>query len=680
MTYDNDKVLTRESRMVGKRSPLDYVCAAFALDRDKIRKHNKEWVTLTKKHSETWPEQGSWDEERIAGMEKVIEKNYKGTKKDKRMATLNYFKLFQPKEREETGPAVISGESNGPTAPPPPPPPYQGCCDGSGVYPVRTSTRNDTHTPPPDRNPPPDTPALGFLPLHRQPPEPSGAEVQVTVGESTESARAIPGPPRPTPRKTPLRPPTPDEGEEVMIGKLAVRMKGVTMQSAHNWLGDESENSEDEWSEEQWDDDSEIALGDRFQRVAAQLRDHLTERGILVGGEPVYMNAQGGENKRQMFQGVPRNRAQTPRQTVAEKEGNFYSGRFCDDLAGWSETVRYEPGWPREGSFNPLRLETARAFIFEGFGDPGWDEWEKEYLKDAFRKWEKYVIREKERRDGAAGGLARGQFPLLFKNNGPPVYNPWGHTDKENLQKKLPPLGEGASKWIEHLEKETAGVRLAIGDVKSLFATLMGGHETDSLFQRAGYGQVKCATSNYDGAPFNSARAHIWTALRQKYPDQPNIGALLAETIGDDESPHDFLERMKRKWRSETGTSHTDARGKGALFFNILKQALPKEVQDELDKTVGIETKDWEEVEQHMVHHIRQLREKGRRQKDNKEKLETKVLQQKLEKKQDKTLPVTAAAPPPPQNAPPQFQQPQYQPQYQPQTQAPQQDGQGGEG
>lgn len=629
----------RGTKMSTGKTPLDYVCAAFSIERDRIRKHNKEWARLTKKHSEVWPEEGSWEENCIKSMEKVIEKSYKGTKRGKRLATLNYFKLFRPKEEEKEGKrnpfAVKTERCTKPTAPPPP---Y--CCT-TGIFPVTGDTSNTTT----DHN----QPAVGFQPLRREEPQshPEGGAIRTEVaapGPRGGDTATGPRPPRPTPRARDVNRGRGGEEEgEIMIGKLAVRMKGVTMQSAQNWIGDESEEDEEEW-----DTRSEASITQTLlPRVVTDLRGHLQREGIPLQSTPLYMNPQQGTTPL-AFQGVTRQ--QTPREIVAEKEGNFYSGRFCDDLAGWSETVRYEPGWPREGSFNPLRLEAARAFIFEGFGDPGWNEWEKGYLKDAFRKWEKYVIREKMRRDRDP----RGQFPLLFKNNGPPVYTPWGHTDKENLQKKLPPLGEGASKWIEEFEKETAGIKLAVGDIKSMFATLMGGHETNLVFSRAGYDKVKCDLTDYDGVPFNNMRAHIWTALRQKYPDQPNIGALLAETLGDDESTHDFLERMKKRWRSETGQSHTDSKGKGALFFNILKKALPREVQDDLDKTVGIETKGWEEVEQHIAHHVRQMREKAKKQIENKEKLETKVLQHKLEKKSDKTLPVTAYTPQPaPQQPPP---------------------------
>lgn len=233
---------------------------------------------------------------------------------------------------------------------------------------------------------------------------------------------------------------------------------------------------------------------------------------------------------------VRRNRTnrkeETPRQIIGRKEGGYYAGRFCDDLAGWSEGGGFYPPWPREGSFSPQCNKAAHEMIEDGYGDPQWDEEEIDYLEECLRVWDKYVISQR----GPQRGLPKrsqhqgGHYPLRYKNpQHPPVYVPWGHTDKDNMKNKLPPLTEGAGKWIEQFECETAGTILAIGDVKSLFAALMGPGDTDALFGQAQVTGVTVANGNHDGVPFNNYRTAVWAALRDRYPDQPDIGALMTE-------------------------------------------------------------------------------------------------------------------------------------------------------
>lgn len=82
-------------------TPLAHVCSVFSTDEDRIKKHSKEWEKITCKHPTPWPAQGTWDKDILNKMEGIIEAKYKGKKKDKRKATLKYFKLF--KEREEEG-------------------------------------------------------------------------------------------------------------------------------------------------------------------------------------------------------------------------------------------------------------------------------------------------------------------------------------------------------------------------------------------------------------------------------------------------------------------------------------------------------------------------------------------------------------------------------------------------
>ena len=111
--------------------------------------------------------------------------------------------------------------------------------------------------------------------------------------------------------------------------------------------------------------------------------------------------------------------------------------------------------------------------------------------------------------------------------------------DKDNLKKQLPPLTEGAGKWIAALEKHTAGITLAVGDIKSLLSSLIGEDTEDILKVRIPL--LTLTETKYDGAPFNKLRATIWAQLCRKYPDIPDIGSLMSQTMQPNEDPAQYI-------------------------------------------------------------------------------------------------------------------------------------------
>lgn len=596
-----------------ERTPLQHVCWVFRMDAKRILKHQKEWEKLTNRHARPWPKEGSHDKEIIEDMKKVIEKNYEGTSGEKRKATLNLFRLFKPHEgevdptkRRNLCALLSSTDTSSAAAPeeaektPPPeleadkPPPYQ------GIYPVLAGTPT----------------AAGYQDL---PQRPTGAQT-VAAGPSA--------------------PPAQGQGEDSAwtTGKIAVKLKKADIDNVREWFNLSDRDSSD-------DDDSFITESSEGSLVT-RLRQTVIDAGGEVGprtGQAMIV-AKG--------KAVPRKRPElTAREIVAREDGRYFSEKFCDDLSDWCTVTEPPFPWPREGSFSPSRLRTAADMIFGGEGAEFWD---YDYMRTCFTVWEKHVKDQMERNRDCILGVKQcprkydprgngGQYPLIFKqgNGALPVYSPWQQTDKETLRRKLPPLHEGADKWISEFETQTAGLMLATGDVKSLLGALLGGTETEDVFIRAQLPQVTMVITNFDGVPFNNCRMAVWAALREKFPPHPDIGALMNESIGATETPGAFLDKMKRKWQMETGSPHTDQHGRAALFYNILKQALPPVVQEDLSRVVGIETKPWVEIEQHIVHYIKQQREKERKEEESRKRLEVKVLQQKLEKK---VMPVLTSA------------------------------------
>lgn len=96
--------------------------------------------------------------------------------------------------------------------------------------------------------------------------------------------------------------------------------------------------------------------------------------------------------------------------------------------------------------------------------------------------------------------------PLITKTQGQPHYVPWSFMDMHNLASRLPEITDGASKWIDTLEENTAVVTLALGDVKVLLMHVAGKHATEEVF----------ATAEMEGVvKSHSRRRGFWRTSQQ---------------------------------------------------------------------------------------------------------------------------------------------------------------------
>ncbi|KAJ8411944.1 hypothetical protein AAFF_G00142110 [Aldrovandia affinis] len=157
-----------------------------------------------------------------------------------------------------------------------------------------------------------------------------------------------------------------------------------------------------------------------------------------------------------------------------------------------------------------------------------------------------------------------GVNPIVVKG-GRNQYTPWSFMDMVGLASRLPDLTEGAGKWITALEESTGGIRLALGDMKSLLMHVVGKHVTDDVFQKTGLSHLNGGhRAVYVG--FNGFRNKVWVELRRLYLDKLDPSKLEGEelkegerTTGrDSDTPEDFraihpgewvyTKTFKRKW------------------------------------------------------------------------------------------------------------------------------------
>ncbi|XP_046870728.1 uncharacterized protein LOC124463065 [Hypomesus transpacificus] len=259
--------------------------------------------------------------------------------------------------------------------------------------------------------------------------------------------------------------------------------------------------------------------------------------------------------------------------------------------------------------------------------------------------------------------------PLVVKGAGQnPMYVPWSFMDMIGLAGRLPTLTDGANKWITALEESTAGVTLALGDIKALLMHTAGKQITEEIFQGAQL-PIVVSGNQVDGVGFGGHRNQVWAELRKHYPEKMDPSKLEGEMLKDDECPSKFLHVFQRRWRDETGSAWNTNNTTQRLFMLMVKKAMPLEVQKCLDGVVGLMKMDWPLFSEHIVHHVDNSRKDKREAEELNKQLVNKLAQLqlgelcKLNKDKAKTqAPVITTPPQAPENptlqAPVMFQPP----------------------
>ena len=166
-------------------------------------------------------------------------------------------------------------------------------------------------------------------------------------------------------------------------------------------------------------------------------------------------------------------------------------------------------------------------------------------------------------------------------------YKPWAATDMTDLVNQLPPLLEGAFPWISKLEQLTVGTQLAMADIKSLLALVVGVPAMDAVLERAGLRQY-IDTKRNDGDLFVQHAALIWRALRDIYPTNIHPDAVIIEPLKEGEAPRAYVARALQKWRDKTGSDSTRSLMETALVRTKIEQGLPEPVRKKLIEVVGL--------------------------------------------------------------------------------------------
>ncbi|KAL7374813.1 hypothetical protein ABVT39_007504 [Epinephelus coioides] len=219
--------------------------------------------------------------------------------------------------------------------------------------------------------------------------------------------------------------------------------------------------------------------------------------------------------------------------------------------------------------------------------------------------------------------------PLVTKTNGRQQYEPWPFMDMIGLAERLPVLTDGADKWILALEETTAGIRLALGDIKAILMYVAGKQTTQEILTDAGL-TAAFGTNINDGVEFGRYRSRVWAQLRKHYPAKRDPSKLEGETMGEDECPSKFLHNFQKRWKEETGEAWNANKTTQSLFKMMVRKAMPEEVQRRLEGVVGLMKMEWPLFTEHIVHHVELYKKDKKKKEEDDKQLANKLTQLQL--------------------------------------------------
>lgn len=220
-------------------------------------------------------------------------------------------------------------------------------------------------------------------------------------------------------------------------------------------------------------------------------------------------------------------------------------------------------------------------------------------------------------------------YPIITKTSGRKQYEPWPFMDMIGLAERLPILTDGADKWILALEETTAGIRLAVGDIKAILMYVAGKQNTKEIFTDAGL-SAAYGTNINDGVEFGGYRSRVWEQLRKHYPGKRDPSKLEGETLGEDECPSKFLHNFQKRWKEETGEAWNANKTTQSLFKMMVKKAMPEEVQRRLEGVVGLMKMEWPLFTEHIVHHVELYKKDKKKKEEDDKQLANKLTQLQL--------------------------------------------------
>ncbi|KAM3624267.1 uncharacterized protein V6R79_021278 [Siganus canaliculatus] len=245
----------------------------------------------------------------------------------------------------------------------------------------------------------------------------------------------------------------------------------------------------------------------------------------------------------------------------------------------------------------------------------------REKLEQTQEKTQRYQLRPRSASEYKA-------CPVLVRGQNL-EYKPWANTDMTDIMNKLPNLQDGAHPWISRLEEALVGTQPAMGDIKRLFASLLGVPAMEDILERAGL-QRYVATSVHDPELLVANKGLLWRALRDIYPTNVHPDNILIDALGEKENPRAYVARALLQWRSVTGRDPEANQLEQAIVRDKIQQGLPLPVRSRLAEVVGLSSMTKAIYTDHIAHQVELYRKKQCAQKEQDQETLRKLNQIKL--------------------------------------------------
>ena len=99
--------------------------------------------------------------------------------------------------------------------------------------------------------------------------------------------------------------------------------------------------------------------------------------------------------------------------------------------------------------------------------------------------------------------------------------------------------------WIRVFEEETVGKIWTLGDIKAVWARVLGVPAMETML--CANGLQRMAGPEVDGTEFNPYRGVLWETLRREYPIKIDPKALRGEPLLDTENPSEYISRQQKE-------------------------------------------------------------------------------------------------------------------------------------
>ncbi|XP_028821114.1 uncharacterized protein LOC114772265 [Denticeps clupeoides] len=222
---------------------------------------------------------------------------------------------------------------------------------------------------------------------------------------------------------------------------------------------------------------------------------------------------------------------------------------------------------------------------------------------------------------GAAGG-----YPLIQRKPGErPVYQPYTLGDITGLVHKLPNIHDGAHPWLVALEKHTAGVDLALGDIRAILTMCSSKSQLLAVERDAGTLQTP------NEVPIYNVLNNLNRALRQSFPLKDAAGGMTRIKWDRKQNPPAYLDQAIDDWTGRTGQHPGTPGPMSILFRKAVLKGVPEATSDKMEDNPDLQDCDFPTWKKHLLFNLNKCQDKDSNKDETVEDLQQQLLRMQIQ-------------------------------------------------